>query len=158
MGMLVAVALVLSYIEAMIPIPIGIPGAKIGLANIAVLVALYLFGEKEAFGVSIIRLLLVAFTFGNMAAFLYSVGGMLCSLGVMIFLRKTKRFSIVSVSCMGGVMHNFGQLMVAFFILQSKALWTYLPILIVTGVVSGVVIGILGGILMERIKGIWRLT
>lgn len=158
MGMLVAIAFVLSYIEAMIPIPIGIPGAKIGLANIAVLVALYLFGEKEAFGVSIIRLLLAAFTFGSITAFLYSLGGMVCSLLMMILLRKTKRFSIVSVSCIGGVMHNFGQLLVAFFILQSNALWAYLPILILTGVVSGLVIGIIGGILMERIKGIWRMS
>jgi len=158
MGMLVGVALVLSYIEAMIPIPMGIPGAKIGLANLAILVALYLFGEKKAFGIAIIRLLLVAFTFGNIAAFLYSLGGMLLSFFTMAILRKTGKFSIVSVSCMGGVMHNMGQLVMAFFILQTKALWAYLPVLILTGVISGAVIGILGGILMERLKGIWRIS
>mgnify|MGYP003398665116 FL=1 len=158
MGMLVGVALVLSYIEAMIPIPMGIPGAKIGLANLAIVVALYLFGEKKAFGIAIIRLLLVAFTFGNVAAFLYSLGGMLLSFFTMAILRKTGKFSIVSVSCMGGVMHNMGQLVMAFFILQTQVLWTYLPVLILTGVISGVVIGILGGILMERLKGIWRIS
>ena len=130
MGMLVGVALVLSYIEAMIPIPMGIPGAKIGLANLAIVVALYLFGEKKAFGIAIIRLLLVAFTFGNVAAFLYSLGGMLLSFFTMAILRKTGKFSIVSVSCMGGVMHNMGQLVMAFFILQTQVLWTYLPVLI----------------------------
>ena len=158
MGMLVGVALVLSYIEAMIPIPMGIPGAKIGLANLAIVVALYLFGEKKAFGIAIICLLLVAFTFGNVAAFLYSLGGMLLSFFTMAILRKTGKFSIVSVSCMGGVMHNMGQLVMAFFILQTQVLWTYLPVLILTGVISGVVIGILGGILMERLKGIWRIS
>ena len=122
MGMLVGVALVLSYIEAMIPIPMGIPGAKIGLANLAIVVALYLFGEKKAFGIAIIRLLLVAFTFGNVAAFLYSLGGMLLSFFTMAILRKTGKFSIVSVSCMGGVMHNMGQLVMAFFILQTQVL------------------------------------
>ena len=158
MGMLVGVALVLSYIEALIPIPMGIPGAKIGLANLAIVVALYLFGEKKAFGIAIILLLLVAFTFGNVAAFLYSLGGMLLSFFTMAILRKTGKFSIVSVSCMGGVMHNMGQLVMAFFILQTQVLWTYLPVLILTGVISGVVIGILGGILMERLKGIWRIS
>jgi len=158
MGMLVGVALVLSYIEAMIPIPMGIPGAKIGLANLAVLAALYLFGGKKAFGIAIVRLLLVAFTFGNMAAFLYSLGGMLFSFFTMVILRKIGKFSIVSVSCMGGVMHNMGQLVMAFFVLQTKALWTYLPVLILTGVVSGIVIGILGGILIGRLRGIWRIS
>ena len=115
-------------------------------------------GEKKAFGIAIIRLLLVAFTFGNVAAFLYSLGGMLLSFFTMAILRKTGKFSIVSVSCMGGVMHNMGQLVMAFFILQTQVLWTYLPVLILTGVISGVVIGILGGILMERLKGIWRIS
>ena len=154
MGMLVAVAFVLSYIEAMIPIPLGLPGAKLGLANLAVLAALYLFGAKEAFGVSIVRLLLAAATFGNMAAFLYSFAGMLCSFFVMLLLKKTNKFSIVAVSCMGGVMHNMGQLLVAFLVLQTKALWAYLPLLVITGVVSGMIIGIIGGILVERLKGI----
>ena len=114
--------------------------------------------RKKAFGIAIIRLLLVAFTFGNVAAFLYSLGGMLLSFFTMAILRKTGKFSIVSVSCMGGVMHNMGQLVMAFFILQTQVLWTYLPVLILTGVISGVVIGILGGILMERLKGIWRIS
>ncbi len=120
MGMLVGIAFVLSYVEALFPFSIGLPGAKIGLANLAVLAALYLLGEKEAFGIALVRLILVAFTFGNLAAFLYSLGGMVCSYTGMVILKKCKLFSIIGVSCVGGVLHNIGQLLVAFFILKTK--------------------------------------
>lgn len=156
MGMLVAVAFVLSYIEAILPISIGLPGAKIGLANLAVLSALYLLGEKEALGIAIVRLVLVAFTFGNLAAFLYSIGGMICSFIGMVLLKKWKGFSVVGVSCVGGVLHNFGQLLVAFFILKTAVLWTYLPLLVITGVGAGVVIGLIGGLLIQRLERIMR--
>ena len=156
MGMLVAIAFVLSYIEVLLPFSIGIPGAKIGLANLAVLTALYLLGEREAFGIALVRLILVAFTFGNLAAFLYSLGGMICSYVGMVALRKGNHFSIISVSCIGGVLHNMGQLVVAFFVLKTTALWTYLPILIISGVVAGVVIGFIGGALIQRLTIIMR--
>ncbi len=157
MGMLVGIAFVLSYVEALFPFSIGLPGAKIGLANLAVLAALYLLGEKEAFGIALVRLILVAFTFGNLAAFLYSLGGMVCSYTGMVILKKCKLFSIIGVSCVGGVLHNIGQLLVAFFILKTAVIWTYLPLLIVSGVVAGVGIGLIGGALIQRLNMIMRL-
>lgn len=157
MGMLVALAFVLSYVEALFPFSIGLPGAKIGLANLAVLAALYLLGERDAFGIALVRLLLVAFTFGNLSAFLYSLGGMVFSYTGMVILKRIKIFSIMGVSCVGGVLHNIGQLLVAFFVLKTAVIWTYLPLLIVSGVVAGVGIGLISGLLIQRLNVIMRL-
>ena len=151
-GMFVALAFVLSYIEAMIPFHVGIQGVKLGLANVVVMVALYCLGEKEAFGISMVRILLTGLTFGSVASMIYSLGGGLLSFGVMVLAKKTKKLSNTQVSVLGGIFHNVGQIIVAMIVLETKAFLYYLPVLLISGVVAGVVIGILGSIISGRIR------
>ncbi|MEG0961447.1 MAG: Gx transporter family protein [Lachnospiraceae bacterium] len=152
MGMLVALAFVFSYIEFVLPIHVGIPGIKIGLANLVVLVALYTIGTGQACMLSLVRIVLVGFTFGNLAGMLYSLGGGMLSLLVMLLGKKTKLFSITGVSVLGAVSHNIGQIMVAILVVETKSLLYYLPVLFISGVFTGILIGILGGIMVKRLK------
>lgn len=154
MGMMVALAFVFSYIESLIPINIRIPGIKLGLANLVIIVALYTIGTKEAFVLSFVRILLNGLTFGNMASMIYSLGGGMLSLAAMLIAKKTKLFSVTGVSVIGGVFHNIGQILVAILVLETKSLVYYLPVLILSGLAAGVLIGILGGILIKRLDGV----
>lgn len=153
LGMLVALAFVLSYIETLIPVNLGIPGAKLGLANLVVMVALYTLGTKEAFGLSMVRILLTGLTFSSMAAMLYSFAGGLLSFAVMALMKKTKKLSVTGVSVLGGIAHNAGQIFVAMWMLDTATLIYYLPVLAITGVASGTVIGILAVMVIRRISG-----
>jgi len=148
-GMFVALAFVFSYIEVLIPFSIGIPGVKLGLANIVVLTALYAMGTKESFVISCIRIVLVGFTFGNMFSILYSLAGGLLSWIVMSLCKKTNCFSIVGVSVAGGISHNIGQIVTAALILENVSLGYYLPVLLIAGTGTGVIIGILGASLLK---------
>lgn len=150
-GLLIALAFVLSYIESLIPVFIAIPGAKLGLTNLVVLIALERFGKKDAFIINMIRILLVGFTFGNTFSLLYSFAGGSLSFLIMILLKKTKKFSLVGISVSGGVGHNIGQIMVAAFVLESKALIYYLPFLLIIGTIAGVIIGILSAEILKRL-------
>ena len=127
LGMLVALAFVLSYIETLIPINLGIPGAKLGLANLVVMVALYTLGTKEAFALSMVRILLTGLTFSSMAAMLYSFAGGLLSFAVMYLAKRSKLFSAAGVSVLGGISHNAGQIFVAMWVLDTATLIYYLP-------------------------------
>lgn len=151
-GVFVALAFIFSYIESLIPFHFAVPGMKLGLANIVVLVALYQLGAKEAFVLSIIRVVLVGFTFGNMYSLIYSLAGGLLSYVMMLLVKKTKFFSIVGVSVVGALSHNIGQILVAMCVLETKALITYLPALMVMGAVTGVIIGILGSEIVKRVR------
>ena len=153
LGMLVALAFVLSYIETLIPVNLGIPGAKLGLANLVVMVALYTLGTKEAFGLSMVRILLTGLTFSSMAAMLYSFAGGLLSFAVMALMKKTKKLSVTGVSVLGGIAHNAGQIFVAMWMLDTATLIYYLPVLAITGVASGTVIGLLAVMAIRRISG-----
>ena len=119
LGMLVALAFVLSYIETLIPVNLGIPGAKLGLANLVVMVALYTLGTKEAFALSMVRILLTGLTFSSMAAMLYSFAGGLLSFAVMYLAKRSKLFSAAGVSVLGGISHNAGQIFVAMWVLDT---------------------------------------
>ena len=152
LGLLIALAFVLSYVEVLLPLNIGIPGAKVGLANIVVVVALYTLGSKNAFMLSLVRVLLVGLTFGNFSTMLYSMAGAFTAFVIMYLFKKSKKFSITGVSVAGGVFHNVGQIMVAIIMLATKELVYYLPFLIIIGTVSGVVIGILSAMICRRIK------
>ena len=152
LGMFVALAFIFSYIEAIIPFSMGIPGIKLGLANIVVIIVLYAFGTKEAFLISMVRILLVAFTFSNTFTMLYSLSGGFLSWTMMIILKKTDKFSIVGVSVAGGVAHNIGQLVVAAILIQTYSLIYYFPVLIIGGVITGVIIGILSSKIMLVLK------
>ena len=150
-GLVIALAFVLSYIESLIPVFVAIPGAKLGLTNLVVLVALERFGKKDAFIINMIRILLVGFTFGNTFSLLYSFAGGILSFLIMILLKKTKKFSLVGISVSGGVGHNMGQIIVAAFVLESGALIYYLPFLLVIGTIAGVIVGILSAEILKRL-------
>ncbi len=142
-GMFVALAFIFSYVEAIFPISIAIPGIKLGLANIVVLIVLYAYGSKEAFAISIVRIILIALTFSNTFTMIYSLAGGLLSWATMSLFKRWDKFSIIGVSVVGGVSHNIGQLFVAALLIQTSSLIYYLPVLIIGGIVTGVIIGIL---------------
>lgn len=150
LAMLTAVAMILSYVESLLP-SVGIPGVKMGLANIAVIFALFRFGWKEAAALSLVRVVLVSLLFGSVGAMLYSLAGAVLSLAVMALLRRIDRFSTVGVSVAGGVAHNAGQILMAMLILQTKQLLGYLPVLAVSGIVGGVLTGLVAALLIRRI-------
>ncbi len=151
LGLLIALAFVFSYVETLIPIHLGVPGAKLGLANLAIIVALYILGPRDAFILSMVRILLVGFTFGNLASMMYSFAGGILSFVVMLIAMKTKKLSTTGVSVLGGVFHNVGQILVAMAVVETVQLVYYLPVLLITGVVSGVVIGLLGAMVVRRV-------
>lgn len=153
MALLTAVAMILSYVEAMLP-SLGIPGVKMGLANIAVVFALYKLGWREAVVISMIRVVLMALLFTGVAAMLYSLAGAAVSLLLMGLLKKTGLFSPVGISVAGGVGHNAGQVLMAMWMLETGELIWYLPVLALSGVISGILIGFTGGLLVNRIKNV----
>lgn len=148
MAMCIALAMILSYLESLIPSP-GIPGVKLGLANLAVIFALYKLGWKEAVGVSLLRVLLVSLLFGHAASLMYSAAGAVLSLLGMILLRRFDKLSCVFVSVSGGVLHNVGQILMAWVLMGSNVVF-YLPVLILSGTVAGVVIGVVAALLVKR--------
>ncbi len=151
-ALLVALAMIFSYIEVLIPFNFGIPGIKLGLANLVVVTALYVLDVRQAFTISIVRILLVAFTFGSLAALLYSIAGGLLSFGVMALGHKIKSLSVVGVSVAGGVSHNIGQILVAAWVVENMNLFFYLPVLMLAGIVTGLLIGIVAGVLIPTVK------
>lgn len=151
--MLLAFALILGYVETLIPFSFGIPGIKLGLANLAVLLALCLIGTKEAFLIDVLRIVLSGFLFGNMYSILYSLAGGLLSFFVMYLAKKTHRLGIPGVSVSGGIFHNIGQLAVAAFVVETKGIFYYLPPLLISGVVTGLLIGIVSDQVLYRIRG-----
>lgn len=150
LAMLTAVAMILSYVESLLP-SVGIPGVKMGLANIAVIFALFRFGWKEAAALSLVRVVLVSLLFGSVGAMLYSLAGAVLSLALMALLRRIDRFSTVGISVAGGVAHNAGQILMAMLILQTKQLLGYLPVLAVSGIAGGVLTGLAAALLIRRI-------
>ena len=154
LGLTVALAMIMSYIEALVPLSFAVPGIKMGLANIVIIFVLYKIGTKEAILVSLIRVILVSLLFSNVMAMAYSIAGAVLSLSVMWLLKKTDKFSFVGVSIAGGIMHNVGQIIMAGILLGTEQIALYLPVLIITGTVTGVVIGIVSGLVINRFKNI----
>ena len=151
----VALGLALSYVEALIPIPLGVPGAKPGLPNIVTVTLLYALGPAEAALVSLMRIVLSGFMFGNLFAILYSMAGFICSFLTMLALKKSGRFGMTGVSTAGGVMHNAGQLAVA-ALLTDGSVFAYLPVLVIAGTLAGIVVGVAGAIISRRITALIR--
>lgn len=150
-ALLTALALTLSWLESLVPIPGAPPGVKLGLGNLAVIFALYRLGPGQAAGMGLVRALLAAAMFGNMYSLAYSLAGAAASLALMLLLKRAGTFSILGVSVAGGVGHNLGQILVAAAVLGRGALW-YLPALLVSGVLAGAVVGAAGAIVIKRIK------
>lgn len=151
-AILLTFALVCSYIETLIPIPFGVPGMKLGLTNAVIILIMYLIGPFEAFAVSILRVLLIGFMFGNVYSFCYSIAGGLLSFLLMFLLYKFSKFNIIAISVVGGFIHNVGQLCVAIFFFDSAYLLYYLPVLLITGVVTGALIGIISQAVYSRVR------
>lgn len=151
-GVLTALAMIFSYIESVIPVPIPVPGIKLGVANIAVITILYVLGVKEAIVINLLRIVLTSLLFGNVNSFLFSISGAALSLTTMIIMKKLDFFSCIGVSVCGGVMHNIGQIIAAVFIMGSEAIVFYLPVLIISGVFTGVVIGVVSGIVAKHVR------
>ena len=154
LGLTIALAMIMSYIEALVPLSFAVPGIKMGLANIVIIFVLYKIGTKEAILVSLIRVILVSLLFSNVMAMAYSIAGAVLSLSVMWLLKKTDKFSFVGVSIAGGIMHNVGQIIMAVIVLGTEQIALYLPVLVITGTVTGVVIGIVSGLVINRFKNI----
>ena len=152
LGLCTALALVLSYLEAIIP-PVfpAVPGIKMGLPNIVLIFVLYRYGGGKALTVSLLRVVLVSILFGNGMAFLYSLAGARLSMGVMVLLKRTNLLSTVGVSVAGGVAHNVGQILMAMLLLETAELIYYLVILAVSGTLAGILIGLCGALLVRKI-------
>ncbi len=151
-ALLCAVALMLSYIESLIPAFLPIPGIKLGLANIVSVFLLYKCGFKYAFTVSLLRVTLSVLLFGNLLTLAYSLAGALLSLLVMFIIQRTGLFSEVGVSIVGGICHNAAQIAVASILMSTSQIIYYLPALVISGTVTGAVIGIGGALLIKKIN------
>lgn len=150
-GVFTALALIFSYVESLIPFHIGIPGAKLGLANLVIVIVLYKMNVKSAYLLSVTRVVLSGFIFGSMFGILYSLAGGFLSLTVMAVMRRTQGFSVIGVSIAGGVFHNIGQLIVAMIVVESYSASYYLPALLITGLITGLMIGITANEMLKRL-------
>ncbi len=153
-GVFTALALIFSYIETLIPVNFGIYGVKLGLANLIIVVALYKIGIGEAFLLSVVRVVLSGFLFGNYFSIIYSLAGGMLSLAVMSLLKRSGGFSGMGVSIAGGVFHNIGQLIVAMLVVETFSVIYYVPVLLTAGMLAGLVIGIAANGMLRRLKGL----
>ena len=152
LGVFLALAMICSYIEMLIPFNFGIPGVKLGLTNIVVVLMLYTIGTREAIMVSVLRILLMGILFGNVMSIVYSLAGGILSFLVMAILKKTGQLGCISVSVAGGISHNIGQILAAAVVVNSFSILYYLRVLLIAGVVTGLLIGILAQELIVRLK------
>lgn len=151
MGLFTALAMIFGYIEAILPVSVGIPGVKLGFANIVTVFAIYRFRWTEAFWINVVRIMLISFLFGNLSVMIYSLAGGLSSFAVMVLLKRSGKFGIYGVSAAGGVFHNVGQLAVAMLVLETSSLVYYAPVLLLSGLVTGLVIGFAANEVLKRI-------
>lgn len=151
LGLLTAAAMILSYVESLFPV-FAVPGMKLGLPNVAIVMVLYLYGWKEAVLVSVVRLLGVALLFGNTFSFLFSLSGAALSLLCMILAKKSGKLDTLGVSMIGGVTHNAGQIIAAIFLVENVRVGYYFFILAISGVIAGLVIGVIAGEMVKRMQ------
>ena len=150
-ALLAALALIFSYIEVLIPFNFGVPGIKLGVANLVIIVSLYYLGAGYAITVNVVRILIAGLLFNGLFGALYSLAGAIVSFIVMILLKKTDVFSVVGISMAGGVAHNLGQILVAAFLVSNIKIFIYFPVLIISGVVCGTIIGILSQLILRKL-------
>lgn len=152
LGIFTAVALILAFIESQIPTIIPVPGVKLGLPNIAIVIILYKIGFKESLIINIIRVLVVSLLFGSAISLIYSLSGAIISTLLMALIKHFNIFEVITVSVLGAVCHNVTQVIVAMFVLKLSQLIYYLPVLLISGTISGIVIGIIASIICKRIE------
>ena len=152
LALMICIALVLSYVERFFIIPIPIVGIKLGLANLAVIVSLYLYNEADACIVSVMRVFLAVFLLGNVSGFLFSLGGAILSLAVMCLAKRVDFFSLTGTSILGAIFHNIGQILVCAVITQTMGVLFYLPVLIIAGAVCGLLNGTVANMLVKALS------
>jgi len=148
----ISLALILSYVDSLIPLTIMVPGIKIGLANVVIIFSLYMLGFNTALFISIIRVILSSVLFGSILTFAYSMTGAMLSILVMVILKNKVKLSTLTISIIGAVMHNIGQILMAIILMNTKEIIYYLPILMITGMISGTIIGIISALLIKFFK------
>lgn len=153
LGMFIAVAMVFSYVESFIKIDIAVPGIKIGLANIVTILVLHQMGLADAVIVSALRIFLSSLLFGNVTIMIYSLAGAAVSILLMWISEKIGFFSVAGTSILGGVGHNMGQLLVAYFIIKNQNVLIYAPVLILSGTITGILIGIAAAFVIRAVGG-----
>ena len=156
LGLSIGLAMILSFVESQIPALVAVPGIKVGLPNLVIVFMLYRIGFKEAVTVSIIRIILVSILFGNLQTMTFSIAGAALSLLGMLLLKKLNWFSCITVSIVGGILHNVGQIIAACLWTQTAAIAYYLPVLLISGVLAGALVGLISGLLVEKSKK-WKL-
>ena len=156
LGLFISLAMILAYVESQIPVFTAMYGVKVGLPNIVMVLLLYKVGAKETVTVSIIRILLISMLFGSVQSLTFSIAGAVLSLLGMILLKRTNLFSCITVSIVGGILHNIGQIIAACLWTGTAEIAYYLPVLLISGILAGAVIGIIAGILVKRLEK-WKL-
>lgn len=156
LGMFLALALVFSYVENLMPFFFGVPGMKLGLTNVVILLILYSMGTKDAYIVSVLRVLLAGFLFGNAFSIIYSLAGGLLSLTVMCFLKKLGKLHLITISVCGGIFHNLGQIIVAVCVVENLYLFGYFPFLFIGGGLTGLLIGIVAFEILKRTRHLFK--
>lgn len=155
-AMMAVFAIAVSYLERLLPLDVGVPGIKLGLANIVVVLSLYLLGTKYALIINLLRILVLSLLFTGPYGLIYSLCGGLLSFGMMVLLKKASVFSIVGVSTGGSILHNTGQILAAMVLMSTTSLLYYLPVLIITGTVTGTFIGLISGFLLKKLTPVMR--
>ena len=150
LGLFLGLALVCSYLESLVPIGFGIPGIKLGLTNVVVILLMYCIGAKEALVISLLRIFLMGFLF-NPASILFSLAGGLLSFILMYLMKRTNLFKCLSVSLVGGISHNIGQIIVASVIVENYNILFYIPVLLMAGIITGFLIGIVSQEIIIRL-------
>lgn len=153
-GVFTSLALIFSYVETLIPVNFGIPGVKLGLANLIIVTALYKMRLSDVFLLSVVRVVLSGFIFGNYFSILYSLAGGIFSLTVMALLKRAGGFSVIGVSIAGGTFHNIGQLIVAMLVVETFSVVYYVPVLLLAGMLTGLVIGVTANELLKRLTAV----
>ncbi|MCI8796576.1 MAG: Gx transporter family protein [Dorea sp.] len=153
-GVFTSLALIFSYVETLIPVNFGIPGVKLGLANLIIVTGLYKMRLSEVFLLSVVRVVLSGFIFGNYFSILYSLAGGILSLTVMALLKKAGGFSVIGISIAGGTFHNIGQLVVAMLVVETFSVIYYVPVLLLAGTLTGLVIGVTANELLKRLTAV----
>ncbi len=154
LGLSIALAMILSFVESQIPVFTAVPGMKLGLPNLVMVFLLYRIGWKETAAVSLVRVLLVSLLFGNAQSLVFSLAGAALSLAGMTLLKKSRLFSPVAVSVTGGVLHNIGQIIAACLWTGTAQIAYYLPVLLLSGIAAGILIGLLSGLLLKRLSSV----
>lgn len=152
-ALLTALSLILFILEGFLPLPLPVPGAKLGLAAIVTLIALDTMSTRDAALMLTLRIVLASAFGGGLAPMLYSLAGGAASFAAMALLKRCTQFSIVGISAAGGFLHNMAQLLVAAAVLETTALFVYAPVLGIVGILTGILIGITAQIILQKISG-----